>query len=131
MRNWIISLLVIILPVFIFIALKKNKTDNSAFVAHAANRPTVIKFASPMCLDCKKIAKELEPLKEQYKGRVNFVEFDATSNDALIQNKINKYGVNVVPTIIFLDKNDKKVKMIEGFMQKSQLENYIIEIING
>ena len=131
MRNWIISLIVIILPVFVFLSLKKNKESHSAFIAHAANRPTVVKFASPMCLDCKKITKELAPLKEQYKGQVNFVEYDATATDSFVQNKIDKYGVNVVPTIIFLDKNDKKVKMIEGFVPKSQLEKYIVEIING
>lgn len=131
MKNWIISLLVLVVPVVAYIAMKNNSELQNSMVAQAANKPSVIKFSSPMCMDCKKIAGELNPLKPVYQDRVNFVEIDATSPDKKGQEQIALYGVTVVPTLIFLDENNQKVRKQEGFAPKATIEKYIKELIHG
>lgn len=131
MKNWMIGLLVLVVPVALYMGLKNNKEMEASLSAHAADKPCVIKFSSPMCLDCKKIKGELEPLKPVYKDSVTFIEIDATSNDKKTQQQVEEYGVTVVPTVIFLDDANKKVRKIEGFTPKAKLEQYIKELIHG
>ncbi len=131
MKNLIIGLLVLVVPVVAYLALKNNKDMQASIAAQAADKPSVIKFSSPLCTDCKKIKGELEPLKPVYQDEVVFIEIDATSNDKKTQQKIEEYGVTVVPTIIFVDDANKKVRKIEGFKPKAQLEEYIKELIHG
>ena len=131
MKNWIISLIILIAPIIAFMALKESHIAQNAILAEAAEKPTVIKFSSSMCLDCKKVKGELEPLKEKYKNQVTFIEINATSEEPDVQEKIETYGVTVVPTIIFLNPSKHKEKKIEGFETKEKLEQCIKEIING
>ena len=131
MKNWIISLLILIAPIIAFMALKENSITKNAIVAEASNKPMVIKFSSPMCTDCKKIKGELEPLKDKYAQSVTFIEINATDNSADTQKKIETYGVTVVPTVIFFNPTTQKEKKIEGFETKDKLEKCIKEIING
>lgn len=131
MKNWMIGLLVLVVPVALYMGLKNNKEIQASTVAQAASKPNVIKFSSPMCMDCKKIKGELEPLKPIYQDEVVFIEIDATSNDKKTQQQIEEYGVTVVPTIIFVDDANKKVRKIEGFTSKAKLEQYIKELIHG
>ncbi len=131
MKNWIISLIVIILPISAYFGLKNNNDMQTTLTAQAAGKPSVIKFASPMCLDCKKIKQELDPLKQLYEDQVTFIEIDATSPDKKTQEKVELYGVTVVPTVIFLDSSKHKERKIEGFEKKEKLEQYIKELING
>jgi len=131
MKNWMIGLLVLVVPVALYLGLKNNKDMQTSTAALAADKPCVIKFSSPMCMDCKKIKGELEPLKPVYKDSVTFIEIDATSNDKKTQEQVETYGVTVVPTIVFLDETNKKVRKIEGFAPKAKLEQYIKELIHG
>lgn len=131
MRNWIVTLVILTLPIAAYLGLKNNKDMQNSIQAQAANKPSVIKFSSPMCLDCKKIKGEIDTLKPIYQDKINFVEIDATSNEKGIQKQIDQYEVTVVPTIIFLDENNYKVQKLEGFSPKEKIEELINELING
>ena len=131
MKNWIVTLVILALPVAAYFGLKANQENQAGFIAQAADKPSVIKFASPMCLDCKKLKEEMAPLKPTYQDSVNFIEIDATANDKKTQEQIEMYGVTVVPTLIFIDDNNHKVKKVEGFTEKNKIEEYIKELING
>ncbi len=131
MKNWIITLLVFILPVIGYFGLKNSQSARNAMIAQAIEKPTVMKFESPMCSDCQKLKKEMEGLKPIYANSVNFVDINATSLDKKTQEEVEMYGVTVVPTIIFLDSNKNKVNKLEGFTQKATIEKHIKELING
>lgn len=131
MKNWIVTLLVFTLPVICYFGLKNSQNARNAMIAQAIEKPTIMKFESPMCNDCIKLKKEMEELKPQYRDYVNFIDINATSLDQSIQKDVEKYGVTVVPTIIFLDSNKNKVNKIEGFTQKATIEKHIKELING
>ena len=100
-------------------------------IAQAIEKPTIIKFESPMCMDCQKLKKEIETLKPAYSSYINFVDINATSIDKATQEKVEMYGVTVVPTLIFLDSNKNKINKIEGYTNKETVEKHIKELING
>ena len=132
MKNWLVTLVVLTLPIAAYLGLKQNQENQAAYIAQAANnKPSIIKFASPMCMDCKKLGAEIEPLKAIYNDSINFIEIDATANDKKTQEQIEMYGVTVVPTLIFLDENNYNVKKVEGFTPKNKIEEHIKELING
>ena len=131
MKNWIITLLVFILPVIGYFSLKNSQEVRNSMVAQAIEKPTVLKFESPMCSDCQKLKKEMEPLRTTYAQSINFIDVNATALDSKTQKQVEMYGVTVVPTIIFLDSNKNKMNKIEGFTTKEVVENNIKELING
>lgn len=131
MKNWIVTLLVFILPVIGYFGLKNSQEARNSMVAQAIEKPTVMKFESPMCSDCQKLKKEMEPIKPAYSNVVNFIDINATALDKKTQEVVEMYGVTVVPTIIFLDSNKNKTGKIEGFTTKDIIEKHIKELLNG
>lgn len=131
MKNWIITLLVFTIPVIAYFSLKNSEDARNAVVAQATEKPTVMKFESPMCNDCQKLKKEMEPLKPMYSNFVDFIDINATLMDKKTQEEVEMYGVTVVPTIIFLDANKNKTHKLEGFTPKATIEKHIKELING
>ena len=130
MKNWIIALAVLIIPMLTYFVLDKTNSDKAAFEAQAKvsyTKPVVIKFASPMCLDCKKLESVMNEVMPKYTGKVDYQKINAQSNDSETQKMIKKYSVTLVPTTVFLKKDGNMYERIEGYMSKSQLEG----ILNG
>ena len=72
MKNWIIALAVIILPIATFFVLEKTNatTATEAVAQNTFSLPTIIKFASPMCLDCKKLDATMSEIMPAYEKQV-------------------------------------------------------------
>lgn len=135
MRNWIIVLLIFVMPLSLYAYLDaKAKTDTMCKVENGVEvgiaRPKLIKFSSPMCSECQEAAVELKKAMKHYKDDIEVIEInvlDSNSNEGkYAKEAIKKYRISLVPTFVFLDKNGKVVKKREGTM----LENEIIEIID-
>ncbi len=130
MKNWIIAIAVLIIPMLTYFVLDKTNSDKAAFEAQAKTsyeKPVVIKFASPMCLDCKKLESVMNEVMPKYTDKIIYKKINAQSNDNNTQNLIKKYSVTLVPTTVFLKKDGNMYERIEGYMSKSQLEG----ILNG
>lgn len=134
MKNWIIALAVLIIPMMTYFVLDKTNADKTAFEANAQSsysKPVVIKFASPMCLDCKKIESVMNEVMPAYADKVTYQKINAQSNDANTSALIKKYSVTLVPTLVFLKKDGTVYKRTEGYMPKSELEKILKGLING
>ncbi len=130
MKNWIIALAVLLIPMLTYFVLDKTNSDKAAFEALAKpsyTKPVVIKFASPMCLDCKKLESVMNEVMPKYAGKIDYQKINAQSNDAETRKMIKKYSVTLVPTMVFLKKDGSMYDRTEGYMSKSQLE----KILNG
>lgn len=131
MKNWIIALAILILPMVTYFVLDKTHADKTSFEAQAAGKPAVIKFASTMCLDCKRLGTVFNEVMPKYEGQVAYEQINAQANDKRTDALIKKYNVTVVPTVVFLKKDGTVYKRTEGFYDKNQLETYLKGIING
>lgn len=132
MRNWIVALAVLLLPIITYFVLDKTNGDKTNFEAVAAvGKPAVIKFGSTMCLDCKKMEAMMNEVMPEYSEEVVYEKINSQSNDRHTQSMIKKYNVTVVPTVIFLKKDGSVYKKTEGAYDKHEFEKYLKGIING
>ena len=79
--------------------------------------PRLVDLGSTTCIPCKEMAPILEELKTEYAGRVD-VEFIDVNVDVAAADK---YGINVIPTQVFIDRDGKEVFRHEGFYPKADI----------
>ena len=136
MKNWIIVLLIFILPISTYAYLDaKAQSDMVCRVVGNEKiknpKAKIVKFSSPMCSDCKEMEIELTKAIENYKDSVLIEEINVVENvgEGVKYNKaaIKKYDVSLVPTIVFLDKEGKTIKKNVGLMKSED----IIEVLDG
>jgi len=128
MKKLIIILSIIILPMLIFWGLEKMDKNSETAEAQIPNKPTVLKFYSEMCLDCKLLTDEIGKIQPKYKEQVVIQHINIHSDNKKL---MKKYAVEVVPTCIFMDKNGTVKLKKEGFIAKNLFEKYLDDIING
>lgn len=126
-KNLIITALIFIIPIVAYAIL----SDTTAVSAQksVAGKPQVVKFSSKLCIDCKKLKKGFDELKPQYSNQITFTEYDVQLSDKETTDAINKYNINLVPTVIFIDKNGKEIKRTEGFIETHTLRQNFDELL--
>lgn len=128
MKNWIIVLLIFILPLSLYayfdIKAQANTckvTGNAASVAKAK----IIKFSSPMCSECVETTIEIKKAMNNYQDAVIIEEYNVLDNNSkgknITKDMIKKYKVSLVPTLVFVDKEGKTVKKQEGLMSSDEI----------
>lgn len=131
MKNLVIILLIIVLPIIAYITLDSNKHKDIISLAEAGDKPVVMIFSSAMCSECQKLKKVLAVVEPNYKNKIEFMRLDAASSDANTQALVKKYNVYLVPTMVFIDKSGNKKYRTEGSMPQSELEKKLKDISNG
>lgn len=129
MKNIITILLILILPICAYLMIKKETNNFKAIAKN--NSPSLYIYTSTMCLDCQKLKKLINEIEPNYKERINFLIINALEKDRKVQSDIKKYGITLVPTMIFIDRNGNQTNKIEGYIEKEKLITEIEETING
>ena len=129
MKNFLIIMLILILPVSTYLFLNKNSSGIAA-IASDSNNPSILIYTSAMCLDCRKMKDVISEIEGSCSDKINFISIDALDNNRKIQESIKKYDIKVVPTLVFTDVNGKEINKIEGFISKEELMKKIEEAIN-
>ena len=122
-KNIIILSLIFILPLFAYFMLSKD--NQGSITVATTNRPQVIKFTSNMCGECKRVEPVVQKVMTKYQDSVQYVVIPVQVNNRYNREMISRYNVTLVPTIILLDKNQKTVKRIEGYIDEKTLDSYI------
>lgn len=130
MRNIITILLILIIPAMVYSIINKDSKDLSA-MAKDNGLPTLMTFTSTMCLDCQKMKAVIKELENDYAGKINFVSINATDKSNTVKGMVKKYSVVLVPTMIFINKDQNEVKRIEGAITKEELQNELEQLCNG
>jgi len=128
-KNLIIISLIFVLPLIAYAILSGTKVE-SATQEHVSGKPQIVKFSSKLCSDCKKMKGVFEAVMPQYSGTVEVIEYDIEKNDKNINDAINKYDIDLVPTVVYIDKNGKVVRKTEGYIDKHKFEAYVKELLN-
>lgn len=140
MKNWIIVLLIFVIPLGVFIYLESNAgksiaketTDTISTVANtmtkANAKPRMLKFFSPMCSDCKKISKEMANIPSDYEDIVVFEEINVSDGSKASNDAVKTYNVTVVPTLIFVSKNGEVIQKSEGFLTEKEIRTSLNNI---
>jgi thioredoxin 1 len=78
---------------------------------------TMIDLGANSCVPCKMMAPILEKLEKEYKGKASIVVIDVWKDPS--QGK--RFGIRVIPTQIFYDKQGKEVLRHTGFMSEEAI----------
>ncbi|MBR2069066.1 MAG: thioredoxin family protein [Candidatus Gastranaerophilales bacterium] len=135
MRNWIIVLLIFIMPLSLYAYLdNKASADACKITGNATGIPQakLIKFSSPMCSECVETTVEVKKAMKNYQGAVLIEEYNVLDNNAkgknITKDMIKKYKISLVPTLVFVDKEGKTVKKQEGLMKADEIVKILDEI---
>lgn len=79
---------------------------------------TMVDLGAKKCIPCKMMASIMEGLEKEYKDRAAIVFIDVWENKGQEQ----KFGIHLIPTQIFFDKEGKEVYRHEGFLSKGSIE---------
>lgn len=122
-KNIIVILLIFIIPIFGYYILSQKNISNIS--SANGNCPKLIKFTSNMCGECKRVEPIVQEVVQKYQDSIQYIVIPVQIDNKYNQEMISKYRVTLVPTIIILDKDGKQIKRIEGYINKTDLENYV------
>ncbi len=80
---------------------------------------TFIELGSIKCIPCKMMQPIMKEIEEEYKGQVKVVFYDVRTAEG--RPYARKYGIRVIPTQVFLDKDGNEYFRHEGFFAKDEL----------
>ena len=80
---------------------------------------TFIELGSIKCIPCKMMQPIMNEIEEEYKGQVKVVFYDVWTSEG--KPYAQKYGIRIIPTQVFLDKDGKEYFRHEGFFAKDEL----------
>ncbi|WP_320663333.1 thioredoxin domain-containing protein [Prochlorococcus sp. MIT 1223] len=91
-------------------------------------KPTVFEFYADWCEVCKKMAPSMFNIEKNYSDRVNFVLLNV--DNPRWGELIDKYEVNGVPQLTFLDKDAKVIYVSKGLQSEEQINKSINYLLN-
>jgi len=106
----------------------EKKTQAAGDAARSADKPgkqngkpivTFVEIGSVKCIPCKKMQPIMKEIEQEYAGKVKVVFYDVWTDEGKPYGK--KYGIRVIPTQVFLDKDGKEYFRHEGYFPKDEL----------
>jgi len=98
----------------------KNKTDKQKAAAPSAKKKVIfIELGSVKCIPCKMMQPVMKDIEKEYSGEVDVVFHDVWTAEG--QPYGRKYGIRVIPTQVFLDKDGKEFFRHEGYFPKDEI----------
>ncbi len=95
------------------------KKDRQSDKKEAAPLVTFVEIGSVRCIPCKKMQPIMKEIEKEYAGKVKVVFYDVWTNEGKPYGQ--KYGIRVIPTQVFLDKDGKEYFRHEGYFPKEEL----------
>lgn len=80
-------------------------------------KPVLLELGSDQCMQCKTMFPILHQLSQEHPGQF-VVAFNDVWKDSTVSEK---YGVQIIPTQIFFDKDGKELFRHEGFFPKEDI----------
>ncbi|MEW6526213.1 MAG: thioredoxin family protein [Spirochaetota bacterium] len=122
MKQWIVSILLIFLSVTI--ACKQNNNDaqtqqnttvENTVVAETKDNAivTFVEIGSVNCIPCRMMQPVMKKVEEKYGSKVKIVFYDVWTQEGAPYAQ--KFGIRVIPTQVFLDKDGKEFFRHEGY----------------
>jgi thioredoxin 1 len=110
--------------VFILASCKKSNTENTSRAPGIKNSDSLkykiefVELGSVNCIPCKKMQPVMKSIEAKYKGLIKVTFHDVWKDDA----PAKKYGVELIPTQVFLDASGKEIMRHEGFFAEEEID---------
>ncbi|MBP8084227.1 MAG: thioredoxin family protein [Spirochaetes bacterium] len=84
-----------------------------------------IELGADYCAPCRMMKPIMKRVEETYKGKVSVIFHDITTKDG--KKAAEMFGIRVIPTQIFTDKNGKEFFRHEGFYPFEEIQKLLKE----
>ena len=114
MKSLIISIVVILCTLQISVAQTQEVKKQESKV-----KVTFIELGSVRCIPCRKMEAVLDSIREKFPEDVKVIFYDVWTKEGKPYAK--QYGVESIPTQVFLDENGKEYYRHIGYFKESEL----------
>ena len=84
---------------------------------------TFIELGSVNCIPCKQMQPVMKAIEEKYGDQVKVIFYDVWKADQ--KQYAQKYGIRLIPTQVFLDKDGKEFHRHEGFYPEEEIDKLL------
>jgi thioredoxin 1 len=84
---------------------------------------TFVELGSVKCIPCRQMQPVMKAVEEKYGKQVSVVFYDVWKDDQ--REYAGKYGIKVIPTQVFLDKEGKEFFRHEGFFPEAEIDKLL------
>lgn len=84
---------------------------------------TFVEIGAARCIPCKAMQPIMKEVAEEYKGQVNVLFHDVWTSQGRIDAE--KYGIRMIPTQVFLDRQGREYYRHEGYFPKHEVVKVI------
>lgn len=102
----------------------KKQFSSFQEMLNSSSLPVLVDFYATWCGPCQMMAKILEQVGEQMRGKIKVVKIDTEK----YANLASENQIQALPTLVVF-KNGQPIKRIEGVMQTPQLIEQLQKII--
>ncbi len=81
------------------------------------HKVTFIELGADKCIPCKAMQPVMREIAQEYKGTIQVVFYDVWKTPKYAKN----YGIQMIPTQVFIDKNGEEIFRHVGFYPKEDI----------
>ena len=89
----------------------------------AAAKVTFLELGADKCVPCKEMRPVMEGIEQAFGDQVEVIFYDVWDDPA----PANEYGIQMIPTQIFLDENGEEFHRHTGFYPQADIEALLVE----
>ncbi|MHC1789753.1 thioredoxin family protein [Solidesulfovibrio sp.] len=86
---------------------------------------TMVDIGAKACIPCKMMMPIMEEVEKEYKGKAAIIFIDVWEN----RDQGAKFGLKLIPTQIFYDKDGKETYRHEGFLDKAAISEKLDKLL--
>jgi thioredoxin 1 len=129
MKEVRICFIAILALLFSFNACNKNETkpeSNSPagenVSSNVSHKIEFVELGSVNCIPCRQMQPVMASVEKKYKGLVKVTFHDVWKDDA----PAKKYGIDLIPTQVFLDGNGNELMRHQGFFAEEEIDKFLL-----
>lgn len=110
----------IILLIFIGCTKKEStviESKNNKNVSETGAEITFIELGSVKCIPCRQMQPVMESIEKKFNGKVKVIFYDVWKDN----KPAKQYGIQLIPTQVFLDKDGNEFYRHEGFFAEEEI----------
>lgn len=125
MKKFKISTVLLFISFILIASCNKNdlKNEQNTISGKQSNNYKIefVELGSVNCIPCKKMQPVMASIEKKYAGQVKVTFYDVWKDDA----PAKKYGIDLIPTQVFLDAGGKELMRHQGFYPEEDIDKFL------
>jgi len=102
---------------------EENLIINDEQLDFSKHKVTFIELGADKCIPCKAMQPVMREIAQEYKGMIQVVFYDVWKTPKYAKD----YGIQLIPTQVFIDKNGEEIFRHVGFYAKKEIVKMLKE----